>query len=230
VTERAERVGSKQSELFPLFLKLAGRACLVVGAGAIAESKIESLLRAGARVKVVAPEATDKVRSWARAKQIVWRARGYRATDLRGAFLVIAATSSGKLHRAIFRQARCGGILCNAVDDPPNCDFYYPAVVRRGSLQIAISTGGESPSLAARLRAELERQFGPEYGAWVKRLGRERAGILRRVLDPEKKRRMLHRQASAAGFRAFRRDKTGPIRLKQAHRSNRPRKRTHAEA
>jgi precorrin-2 dehydrogenase/sirohydrochlorin ferrochelatase len=230
VTERAERVGSKQPDLFPLFLKLAGRACLVVGAGAIAESKIESLLRAGARVKVVAPEATDKVRSWARTKQIVWRAREYRAADLRGAFLVIAATSSGKLHRAIFLQARRGGILCNAVDDPPNCDFYYPAVVRRGSLQIAISTGGESPSLAARLRAELERQFGPEYGAWVKRLGRERAGILRRVLDPEKKRRMLHRQASAAGFRAFRRDKTGPIGLKQVHQSNRPRKRTHAEA
>ena len=126
-----------QSSLFPLFLRLAGRRCLVVGAGAIAESKIESLLRAGARVKVVAPKATDKVRSWARAKQIVWRAREYRPADLAGAFLVIAATSSPALHRAIFREARRSGALCNAVDDPPNCDFYYPAVVRRGSLQIA---------------------------------------------------------------------------------------------
>jgi len=230
VTGRAERVVSKQSELFPMFLKLAGRPCLVVGAGTIAESKIESLLRAGARVKVVAPKATDKVRSWARTKQIAWRAREYRFADLGGAFLVIAATSSAALHRAIFRQARRGGILCNAVDDPPNCDFYYPAVVRRGTLQIAISTGGESPSLAARLRAELERQFGSEYGAWVRRLGRERAGILRRVLDPAKRRKLLHRQASAAGFRAFRRDKAAPIRLKQAQRSNRSRKRTHAEA
>jgi siroheme synthase-like protein len=102
--------------------------------------------------------------------------------------------------------------LCNAVDDPPNCDFYYPAVVRRGSLQIAISTGGESPSLAARLRAELERQFGPEYGAWVKRLGRKRAGILRRVLDPGKRREILGRHASAAGFNDFRRAKREPIR------------------
>jgi siroheme synthase-like protein len=199
-------------DLFPLFLRLAGRACLVVGAGAIAESKIESLLRAGARVKVVAPAATEKVRRWARAKQIVWRARAYRPGDLGGAFLVIAATSSRKLHRVIFRQARRSGILCNAVDDPPNCDFYYPAVVRRGSLQIAISTGGESPSLAARLRAELERQFGPEYGAWVKRLGRKRAGILRRVLDPGKRREILGRHASAAGFREFRRAKREPIR------------------
>ncbi|MGB6430371.1 MAG: bifunctional precorrin-2 dehydrogenase/sirohydrochlorin ferrochelatase, partial [Candidatus Acidiferrales bacterium] len=177
--------------MFPLFLKLAGRQCVVVGAGAIAESKIESLLRAGARVKVVAPEATDRVRRWARARQIAWRARAYRPGDLAGAFLVIAATSSAKLHGAIFRQARRGGILCNAVDDPPNCDFYYPAVVRRGSLQIAISTGGESPSLAARLRAELERQFGPEYGAWVKSLGRTRARILRRVLDAGTKRDSL---------------------------------------
>lgn len=208
----------KQPDLFPLFLKLAGRACLVVGAGAIAESKIESLLRAGARVTVVAPEATAKVRSWARGKQIVWRARAYRAADLSGAFLVIAATSSSALHRAIHRQARRAGILCNAVDDPPNCDFYYPAVVRRGSLQIAISTGGESPSLAARLRAELERQFGPEYGAWVKRLGRNRARILRGVLDPAKKRKILHRQASAARYRAFRRGKAAPG------------KRSHAEA
>jgi len=238
VTDRGQRVVSMQSSLFPLFLRLTGRRCLVVGAGAIAESKIESLLRAGARVKVVAPKATDKVRSWARAKQIVWRAREYRPADLAGAFLVIAATSSPALHRAIFRQARRSGALCNAVDDPPNCDFYYPAVVRRGSLQIAISTSGESPSLAARLRAELERQFGPEYGAWVKRLGRARAGILRRVLDPEKKRKMLHRQASAAGFRSFRRDKTQPIGLKRArrsirsnqpNRSNRARKRLHAE-
>jgi precorrin-2 dehydrogenase/sirohydrochlorin ferrochelatase len=188
-----------------MFLKLAGRRCLVVGAGAIAESKIDSLLRAGARVTVVAPEATQRVRQWARGKRIVWRKRAYRPGDLGGAFLVIAATSSTALHRDIFRQARRAGVLCNAVDDPPNCDFYYPAVVRRGSLQIAISTGGISPSLAARLRAELAHRFGPEYGAWVKRLGRDRADVLRRALDPAKKRKILHRQASAAGFKVFRR-------------------------
>ncbi|MGB6545270.1 MAG: bifunctional precorrin-2 dehydrogenase/sirohydrochlorin ferrochelatase [Candidatus Acidiferrales bacterium] len=221
MTKRVERGASEAPGLFPLFLKLTGRRCLVVGAGAIAESKIESLLRAGARVKVVAPEATEKVQGWARAKQIVWRERAYRTADMGGSFMVIAATSSSKLHRAIFRQARRDGILCNAVDDPPNCDFYYPAVVRRGSLQIAISTGGESPSLAARLRAELERQFGPEYGPWVKRLGRERAGILRRVLDPAMKRNVLHRQSSAAEFRAFRRGKSTPVRSKQAHPPNR---------
>jgi precorrin-2 dehydrogenase/sirohydrochlorin ferrochelatase len=216
--------------LFPLFLKLADRRCLVVGAGAIAESKIESLLQAGARVKVVAPDATEKIQRWSRAKQIAWRKRTYRRADLTGAFLVIAATSSPALHRAIFRQARRGGILCNAVDDPPNCDFYYPAVVRRGSLQIAISTGGESPSLAARLRAELERQFGPEYAAWVKRLGRARAGILRNILDPTKRRKILHRHASAAEFRAFARGNSAQLRLKHAHRPRQPRKRSHAEA
>lgn len=211
MTERSRSA----AELFPMFLKLAGRRCLVVGAGAIAESKIESLLKAGARVKVVAPEATEKVRRWARAKRITWRARAYRPEDLRRAFLVIAATSFTKLHRAIFRQARGAGVLCNAVDDPPNCDFYYPALVRRGSLQIAISTGGASPSLAARLRAELERQFGPEYSAWLKRLGRERAGILRRVPEAAARRKILHRLAGAARYQAFRREKTA------RHRSNR---------
>jgi precorrin-2 dehydrogenase/sirohydrochlorin ferrochelatase len=219
-----------QPNLFPLFLKLAGRRCLVVGAGSIAESKIESLIQADARIKVVAPEATEKIQRWSRAKQVIWRKRAYRAADLTGSFLVIAATSSPALHRAIFRQARRTGILCNAVDDPPNCDFYYPAVVRRGSLQIAISTGGESPSLAARLRAELERQFGPEYAAWVKRLGRTRAGILRNVLDPAKRRKILHRHASAAEFRAFTRGDSAAFRLKHAHRPNRPRKTSHAEA
>jgi precorrin-2 dehydrogenase/sirohydrochlorin ferrochelatase len=211
VTLRAERtapIGRAQPALFPMFLKLAGRRCLVVGAGAIAESKIESLLLAGARVTVVAPEAADKVRRWAGARKIVWRARTYRPGDLRGVFLVIAATSSAKLHREIFRRARRDGILCNAVDDPPNCDFYYGAVVRRGALQIAISTGGHSPSLASRLRAELERQFGPEYDAWVRRLGRARATILRRERDPGKRRKILHGQASAAGLRAFRGGKT----------------------
>lgn len=191
-------------DLFPLFLKLARRRCLVVGAGEVAESKIDSLLRAGARVTVVAPAATDKIRRWARGKRIVWRNRAYRPGDLGGAFLVIAATSSTELHRAIFRQARRAGVLCNVVDDPPNCDFYYPAVVRRGSLQIAISTAGLSPSLAARLRAELAQRFGPEYGAWVKRLGRDRADVLRSALEPAKKRKILHRQASAAGFKSFR--------------------------
>jgi precorrin-2 dehydrogenase/sirohydrochlorin ferrochelatase len=127
--------------LFPAFLKLNGRRCLVIGAGRVAEEKIESLLRAEADVRVVAPAATDRVRGWARAGKIRWDARKFRSSDLKDIFLVVAATSSPALHARIFREARRRGVLCNVVDDPAHCDFYYGAVVRRGALQIAISTG-----------------------------------------------------------------------------------------
>lgn len=182
--------------LFPLFVKLDGRPCLVVGAGPVGEAKIASLLRAGANVRVVAPRATHTVRAWARAGRIFWEARGFDPADLEGAFLVVAATSSVDLHERVFREAKRRGVLCNVVDDPERCDFYYPAVVQRGALQIAISTGGLSPALAQRLRRELEQQFGPEYEAWVEQLGQARQELFTRVMDPERRRRLLHRLAS----------------------------------
>ncbi len=147
-------------EMFPLFLKLEGRPCLLVGAGRVGEGKLKSLLRAGARVKVVAPKATAGVQRLAKSAEIVWRKRKFTARDLDGMFLVVAATSSHPANAVILEEARRRGVLCNAVDDPRNCDFYYPAVLRRGSLQIAISTGGSSPELASRLRKELESCFG----------------------------------------------------------------------
>lgn len=149
--------------LFPMFLKLERRSCLVVGAGTIGEPKIQSLLVAGANVRVIAPQAHRAVMDWARAGLIVWQPRAFLPSDLGGVFLVIAATASAELNRLIFNEARRRNILCNAVDDPENCDFYFPAVVRRGQLQIAISTGGQSPALAQRLRRELEEQFTPDY-------------------------------------------------------------------
>ena len=182
--------------LFPLFVKLDGRPCLVVGAGPVGEAKIASLLRAGATVRVVAPRATRTVRAWARAGRIFWEARGFDPADLDGAFLVVAATSSVDLHERVFWEAKRQGILCNVVDDPERCDFYYPAVVQRGPLQIAISTGGLSPALAQRLRRKLEQQFGSEYEAWIEQLGQARQELFTRVIDPERRRRLLHRLAS----------------------------------
>ena len=189
--------------LFPIFLKLAGRRCLVVGAGPVGEAKIESLLRTGAEVRVVAPRATPKVRAWARDGKICWEARGFRSTDLDSVLLVVAATSFPELHEAIFQEARRRGVLCNIVDDPARCDFYYPAVVRRGHLQIAISTGGRCPALAQRLKKELEQQFRSEYGTWLEQLGQARQKLLARALAPERRRRLLHRLASPQAFRAF---------------------------
>jgi precorrin-2 dehydrogenase/sirohydrochlorin ferrochelatase len=194
------------TKLFPMFLKLAGRPCLVVGAGKIAESKIASLVDAEARVRVIALEATPEVRSWADSNSIEWHQRRFRPEDLDGMFLVIAATSSTELHEQIFQEAARRGVLCNIVDVPALCDFYYPAVVRRGGLQIAISTAGQSPSLAQRLRKELEEQFGPEYAAWLEHLGEIRDRLFSEPMDPEQRKRRLYDLASKEAFEAFRRN------------------------
>ncbi len=118
-------------------------------------------------------------------------------------FLVVAATSSTPLHEQIFAEARRQNVLCNVVDVPHLCDFYYPAVVRRGALQIAISTAGESPALAQRLRKELEVQFGPEYEAWVTALGEARAEIATKDMTAEDRKELLHKLASEEFFRPF---------------------------
>jgi precorrin-2 dehydrogenase len=188
--------------LFPMFLKLEGRACLVVGAGYVGEPKIRSLLDAGAKVRVIAPSATDAVVEWARAGLIAWEQRTFEEPDLNGIFLTIAATASTGVNDVVFREAQRRGILCNAVDDPERCDFYYPAVVRRGQLQIAISTGGQSPALAQRLRRELETEFGEEYSAWVEELGKAREGLLSSGLDSDHRKQLLHSMASRDAFEA----------------------------
>ena len=190
-------------KLFPLFLKLKGRPCLVVGAGTIAESKIASLLEADAQVRVVAPEATPRVGLWAEENKIDWEQRRFQASDLDNVFLVVAATSSTALHEEIFREATERGVLCNVVDVPGLCDFYYPAVVQRGALQIAISTAGLSPALAQRLRKEMEDQFGTEYEAWLEHLGKERDKLFTETMNPEGRKRLLHDLASAEAFQAF---------------------------
>ena len=193
--------------LFPAFLKLTGRRCLVVGAGAVAQEKIESLLRAGANVRVVAPHAADSVRAWARAKKIRWEPRKFRPADFKGVFLVVASTSSPALHEKIYRLARRRGVLCNVVDDPAHCDFYYGAVVRRGELQIAISTGGHSPALAQRLRKKLEQEIGAEYELWIKRLGTARKRLFAKSLSPARRKALLHSLASEISFKRFLRNR-----------------------
>ena len=192
--------------LFPISLKLRGRLCVVVGGGAIAESKVQSLLAAEAHVVVIAPEVTESVAAWARAGQIEWQEKEFAAEDLCGAFLVVAGTSSPLLNHEVFRQCETDGILCNVVDDPEFCHFYYPAVVRRGALQIAISTEGQSPALAQRLRRELEAQFGPEYEPWLEWLGAARKFLRSEGKDPEETKRFLHQLASEEMFEKFLRE------------------------
>jgi uroporphyrin-III C-methyltransferase/precorrin-2 dehydrogenase/sirohydrochlorin ferrochelatase len=198
-TERADVM----DELFPLFLKLAGRKCLVIGGGSVAEAKMQGLARCGAEVRVVAPEATPGIREAASSGRVSWEQRLFLLSDLAGVFLVVAATNSAKLHEEIFRYCQEAGILCNAVDEPQRCDFYYPAVVRRGALQIAVSTAGHSPFLAQRLRRELEEHFGPEYAPWVEEIGRQRHELFHSGVSPENRRAILKELSSARAFAEF---------------------------
>lgn len=189
--------------LFPILVKLKARKCVVVGAGQIASAKAAGLLRSGARVVVIAPEAVEWIQSRSRAGKLTWRRRRFAASDVGGAFLVIAATNSNATNDAVFRACAARGVLCNVVDDPQRCDFFYPAIVRRGPLQIAISTGGRSPALARRLRIELSRQFGPEYGAWVEHVGKIRREILSQDLSAGERQRLLDQIASYEAFERF---------------------------
>jgi len=181
--------------LFPIFVKLAGRSAVVVGAGAIGEGKIRSLLEAGAKVRVIAPEATAAVVEMAAAGEIRWERREYREGDVAGAFIAVAATSAPDVNHSVYAEARERGVLCNAVDDPPYCDFYFPSVVRRGDLQVAISTAGESPALAMQLRKELNEALSQEMGEWVRELGRLRREVLAAEPASEERKLLLHKLA-----------------------------------
>jgi precorrin-2 dehydrogenase/sirohydrochlorin ferrochelatase len=185
-----------------MFLKLEGRHCLVVGAGKVGEPKISGLLETGARIRVVALDASSAVREWARAGKLELALRAFSGDDLNGAFLAVVATNSRTLNELVYREAQRRGVLCNVVDVPDLCDFYYPAVVRRGDLQIAVSTAGKSPSLAQKIRQQLEKQFGPGYAAWVAELGETRRLILASDLDKERKLDLLHSLASREALEA----------------------------
>ena len=182
--------------LFPLFLKLTARPTVVIGAGYLAESKIESLRAAQAQVKVVAPRVCARVRELAEGGEIELHERHYQHGDIQGAFLAVAATDDAAVNRAVFAEAEAAGVLVNAVDDPPFCDYYFPSVVRRGDLLIAISTAGNSPALAQRLRKEINALLPLDTGDWLMELGNLRREVLQ--LEPlnEARKELLHTLAS----------------------------------
>jgi precorrin-2 dehydrogenase/sirohydrochlorin ferrochelatase len=182
--------------LFPIFLKLTGRPCTVIGGGNLAESKVESLLAASGRVTVIAPKANPKLIELAEAGEVTWHQREYGRGDLAGQFLVVAATNKPEVNRAVFAEAEASGVLINSVDDPPFCDFYFPSVVRRGDLQIAISTAGASPALAQRLRKEINALLPLDTGDWLAELGNLRREVLQMEPLNDARKELLHQLAS----------------------------------
>jgi precorrin-2 dehydrogenase/sirohydrochlorin ferrochelatase len=163
---------------YPVFLDLKERLCVVLGGGRVAERKVKTLLRAGARVKVISPQLTASLARLKDGKRISHLSRAYRKNDLRGAFLAIGATDNRSINERIFREAAAGRIPVNVVDDPAHSSFIVPSIVKKKALLVAISTSGKSPALARVLRQKLEKEIGPEYEGFLKLLGRVRAKLL----------------------------------------------------
>jgi len=162
---------------FPVFLDLKNRKCVVVGGGRVAERKIQNLRKAGAAVTVVSPRLTPALERLKETKGIEHRRRAYKTGDLKAAFLAVAATDHRPTNEKVFREASARRIPVNAVDDPVHCTFIVPAVISRGDILIAISTGGRSPALAKALRKKLEREVGGEYSSLLKLIGAVRKSI-----------------------------------------------------
>lgn len=163
--------------LFPLFVELAGRRCLVLGGGAVAARKVDGLLAAGAAVTVISPDVTPALAALAAERRVEYVARGYAPGDLDGYALAFAATDDGAINAAVAAEGRRLGVWVNAADDPAHCDFILPSVLRRGALTVAVSTGGASPALARVVREEIEACVPAGYAALA-----DVAGDVRRSL------------------------------------------------
>ena len=159
---------------YPVNLVLDGRSCLVVGGGKVALRKVEGLVACGARVRVVAPTVDAGLRD---LPGVVVEERPWQPDDIDGVWLVIAATDDPAVNRSVYEAGERAGVWVNGADDPANCSFTLPSVVRRGDLQVTVSTGGRSPALATWLRRRLEGEIGPEYAVLLDLLARERDGL-----------------------------------------------------
>jgi precorrin-2 dehydrogenase / sirohydrochlorin ferrochelatase len=178
----------KSNQLYPLFVNLTGRRILIVGGGPVAARKVQALIRSGARVTVVAPTLTSRLAQLAQNGGIEYLPRPYQPGDLADAVMVFVACGDEQVNRSVFEEASARGIFCNVADEPGWCTFYVPSVVRRGPLQIAISTGGTSPALAKRLRLQLEKLFDASYEAYLDALAQLRRHVRRAYPDDQARR------------------------------------------
>ena len=170
---------------YPVHLDIQNRKCLVVGGGSVGTRKVNNLLECAARVTVVSPDVSTRLRDLALSRIITLKKRSYQSKDLDGMFLVIGATNDEKLNRQISEDAERLNTLCNIADRPEVCNFILPSIVQRDDLVITVSTSGKSPALAKKLRKVLEKQFGEEYGDFLKLMGAIRTKLLSQSHEPE---------------------------------------------
>ncbi len=186
---------------YPVFLNLKGKKTVVIGGGNVAERKILTLLKAGADVTVVSPEITKRIGSEKLRGNLKHLPRQYRKVDVKGAFLVIAATDFEEINKKVSEEAHC---LVNVVDTPSLCNFIVPSVIQRGLLTIAISTSGVSPALSKSIRKELEKLYGPEFAGHLELLKKIRNKAMKEIQDTKKRSEFLKSLASGEMIKTLR--------------------------
>ena len=188
---------------YPIFLELGDRRSVVIGGGAVAVRKAQALLNAGARLVVVAERIDNMMTVICQGKNAELIKSRYSKNYLAGAVLVIAATNNNNLNKQIYRDCQELEILCNVVDVPELCDFYVPAVIKRGDLQIAIGTEGRCPAYAGHIRKKLEKIFTEQHGHFLTELEELRKRIIKEVEEPADRKALLGELADDRSFEYF---------------------------
>lgn len=177
--------------LFPVFVNLQERPCLMVGGGVVAERKAATLLEYGAKITIISKEITAQIEQWHREGRVEIALRAFCEQDLEGIFLVFVATNDSEVNRRVSRCCREREILVNVAEHPEQGDFFVPSILKRRDLTVAISTAGKSPAFARRLRKELETIITPEYGEFVDLLGNVRSYLQEQVPDIKRRKQIL---------------------------------------
>ena len=191
-----DTASKEHRDLFPAFLNIKGKTCIIVGGGDVAGRKAESLIECGADTTVISPRVGPQVEAWAEKGRLTWRKKTFAPDDLDSAFAVFAATDSSDENKRIVDVCRQKGILVNAADEPRLCDFLVPSVLRRKSLAIAVSTEGKSPLLAKKIRETLEEVITADYGEFLEMLGNARSRIRESVSDISQRRDIYEKLVS----------------------------------
>lgn len=197
---------------YPIFLDLKGKVILVVGGGRVAERKIEALLDCGAKIRIVSNRLTAGLSKLIKLCDLDCLCEEFQEKHLEGVFLVFAATDDMALNHRISAIAKEKGLLVNAVDQPPDCNFIVPSIVKKGNLQIAVSTSGKSPALARKLRQQLDKQFGNEYEKFLILMGCLRRKVLAKGMAQKENSRIFHEIVNSDILDALAREDRGRVK------------------
>jgi len=177
---------------YPIYVELHEQPCIVIGGGKIAEGKVEGLLTAGAQVTIISPSLTSHLHTLVEQNKVAYISRTYQHGDLAGAFMVICATDQPEINHQVWQETSANRQLVNVVDDTPRCNFIAPAILRKGDLNIAISTGGKAPALAVRLKERLQKEIGPQYERFLELSGQLREPLARNIPDFETRKKLWY--------------------------------------